>query len=114
MFLDLAIIPLFIFVFLSIVYSAEGVFFANACLYITIIGILLLTFIPMIVIPLFYKYESINSDNISQDLTHLAYEVSFPLNKVEVVDGSSRTNHSNAFFYGLGRNKNIVLFDTLL
>jgi STE24 endopeptidase len=30
------------------------------------------------------------------------------------MDGSSRSSHSNAYFYGLGNNKHIVLFDTLI
>ena len=31
-----------------------------------------------------------------------------------VMDGSKRSNHGNAYFTGLGRNKRIVFFDTLL
>jgi len=31
-----------------------------------------------------------------------------------VVDGSTRTSHSNAYFYGFFKNKRIVLYDTLL
>jgi STE24 endopeptidase len=30
------------------------------------------------------------------------------------MDGSKRSRHSNAFFYGLGAKKRIVLFDTLI
>lgn len=29
-------------------------------------------------------------------------------------DGSKRTSHSNAYLYGMGKIKKIVLFDTLL
>ena len=31
-----------------------------------------------------------------------------------MVDGSTRSNHSNAYFYGFFNNKRIVLFDTLM
>lgn len=41
-------------------------------------------------------------------------QLSFPLTKIYVVDGSRRSAHSNAYFYGLGKNKRIVLFDTLI
>jgi len=30
------------------------------------------------------------------------------------VDGSKRSSHSNAYFYGLGSNKRIVIYDTLI
>ncbi|KAH9248470.1 hypothetical protein BASA81_013869 [Batrachochytrium salamandrivorans] len=44
----------------------------------------------------------------------LAKSVEFPLTKVFVVDGSKRSSHSNAYFFGLFKNKRIVIFDTLL
>jgi STE24 endopeptidase len=40
--------------------------------------------------------------------------VSFPLTKIFIVDGSRRSAHSNAYFYGMFKNKRIVLFDTLI
>ena len=36
------------------------------------------------------------------------------MTKLQVVIGSKRSSHSNAYFYGFGKNKRIVLFDTLL
>lgn len=40
--------------------------------------------------------------------------MSFPLTKIFIVDGSRRSAHSNAYFYGMFKNKRIVLFDTLI
>jgi STE24 endopeptidase len=36
------------------------------------------------------------------------------MRSIEVMDGSKRSRHSNAFFTGLGRFRKIVLFDTLV
>ena len=44
----------------------------------------------------------------------LATLLNFPLGKLLVVEGSKRSAHSNAYFYGFWKNKCIVLFDTLL
>lgn len=44
----------------------------------------------------------------------LASSLDFPLKKLLVVEGSKRSAHSNAYFYGFWKNKCIVLFDTLL
>ena len=41
-------------------------------------------------------------------------QVHFPLTKLYVIDGSKRSSHSNAYFYGFFKNKRIVLFDTLI
>lgn len=44
----------------------------------------------------------------------MASKLEFPLTKLYVVDGSKRSNHSNAYMYGFRNNKRIVLFDTLI
>jgi len=44
----------------------------------------------------------------------LAEECKYPVSKIEVCDGSKRSGHSNAYQYGFGKIKKIVLFDTLL
>ena len=44
----------------------------------------------------------------------LAASLDFPLKKLLVVEGSKRSAHSNAYFYGFWKNKCIVLFDTLV
>jgi STE24 endopeptidase len=47
-------------------------------------------------------------------IEELAARIKFPLKKLYVIDGSKRSSHSNAYFYGFGKNKHIVLFDTLI
>ena len=44
----------------------------------------------------------------------LARRCGFEPRGVYVMDGSRRSTHGNAYFTGLGRNKRIVFFDTLL
>lgn len=44
----------------------------------------------------------------------LAGSLSFPLRKLYIIDGSKRSDHSNAYMYGFFKNKRIVLFDTLI
>jgi len=64
--------------------------------------------------PLFNKYELLKDADLKRDIEELADSLKFPLKKLYVVDGSKRSSHSNAFLYGFGGNKRIVLFDTLL
>ncbi|CAG8784167.1 2039_t:CDS:2, partial [Acaulospora morrowiae] len=44
----------------------------------------------------------------------LASRINFPLKKLYKIDGSKRSGHSNAYFYGFFKNKRIVLYDTLI
>merc|ERR1712090_68777 len=48
------------------------------------------------------------------EIEGLAASIEFPLYKLFVVEGSKRSSHSNAYFYGFFKFKRIVLFDTLL
>jgi len=51
---------------------------------------------------------------LKKDVENLAAEIEYPVSKVEVLDGSKRSGHSNAFQYGFGKIKKIVIYDTLL
>ena len=64
--------------------------------------------------PLFDKYTPLPEGELRTEIEALASEIEFPLYKLFVVEGSKRSSHSNAYFYGFFRFKRIVLFDTLL
>jgi hypothetical protein len=49
-----------------------------------------------------------------QRLMALADRTGFRASTIEVMDGSKRSGHSNAFFTGFGRYRRIVLYDTLV
>ncbi|XP_019499231.1 PREDICTED: CAAX prenyl protease 1 homolog [Hipposideros armiger] len=64
--------------------------------------------------PLFDKFTPLPEGTLKQEIEIMAKNIDFPLTKVYVVEGSKRSSHSNAYFYGFFKNKRIVLFDTLL
>ncbi|KAF7247979.1 hypothetical protein EG68_09222 [Paragonimus skrjabini miyazakii] len=69
---------------------------------------------PEYIAPLFDRYERLPDGDLRQKIEALAARIDFPLKKLLVVEGSKRSAHSNAYFYGFGKNKRIVLFDTLI
>src|SRR5205823_14399958 len=76
---------------------------------------LLLTLIaPAVILPLFNKFTPLPEGSLRERLFALAARTDFPMRSIEVMDGSKRSRHSNAFFTGFGRFRKIVLFDTLL
>ena len=64
--------------------------------------------------PLFDKFTLLPEGTLRSSIEKLAAKISFPLTKIYIVEGSKRSSHSNAYFYGFFKNKRIVLFDTLL
>src|SRR6266498_2154476 len=75
---------------------------------------LLLVIAPAIIMPLFNKFTPLPEGELRRRLFALAQRTHFPTRSIEVMDGSKRSRHSNAFFTGLGRFRKIVLFDTLI
>nr|CAH7718318.1 unnamed protein product [Callosobruchus chinensis] len=79
-----------------------------------VISFILLTIYPSVIAPLFDKYTPLPVGELRAQIEQLASELKFPLTELYVVEGSKRSKHSNAYFYGLFNSKRIVLFDTLL
>lgn len=73
-----------------------------------------MTVYPDYIAPLFDKYEPLPEGDLKTRIEQLAAQIEFPLTKLYVVEGSKRSAHSNAYFYGFFKNKRIVLYDTLL
>merc|ERR1719192_586240 len=73
-----------------------------------------MTIYPELIAPLFDKYVTMPEGQLRKDIEGLAASIEFPLYKLFVVEGSKRSSHSNAYFYGFFKFKRIVLFDTLL
>ena len=69
---------------------------------------------PAIVAPLFNRFEPLDDDRLKRRIDRLLERCGFASGGVFVMDGSRRSGHGNAYFSGLGRNKRIVFFDTLL
>jgi len=69
---------------------------------------------PLLILPLFNKLTPLPEGSLRERLLGLAGRTRFRARSIQVMDGSKRSRHSNAFFTGLGRFRKIVLFDTLL
>ena len=76
--------------------------------------LLVLLFAPAIIMPLFNKFTPLAKGALRERLFALARRTGFPTRRIDVMDGSKRSRHSNAFFTGFGRFRKIVLFDTLI
>jgi STE24 endopeptidase len=79
----------------------------------TLVLVIMLIY-PNVIMPLFNKFEPLKDQELKQKIEQLAADLKFPLTNLFEIDGSKRSSHSNAFFYGFGGKKGIVLYDTLL
>ncbi|HWH68135.1 MAG TPA: M48 family metallopeptidase, partial [Candidatus Sulfotelmatobacter sp.] len=69
---------------------------------------------PVLILPLFNKFTPLPAGSLRERLLQLAQRTRFVASSIQVMDGSKRSRHSNAFFTGFGGFRKIVLFDTLI
>jgi len=69
---------------------------------------------PVLILPLFNKFTPLPEGTLRDRLLALARKTNFRARSIQVMDGSKRSRHSNAFFTGFGAFRKIVLFDTLM
>jgi STE24 endopeptidase len=70
---------------------------------------------PRFIAPLFNRFSPLSDAALKQRVEALLERCGFAARGgVFVMDGSRRSAHGNAYFTGIGRNKRIVFFDTLL
>jgi STE24 endopeptidase len=69
---------------------------------------------PIFIAPLFNKFTPLQDSALAERISQLLIRCHFSSAGVFVMDGSARSTHGNAYFTGLGRNKRIVFFDTLV
>lgn len=83
-------------------------------LFIIIIIFLINIIYPALILPLFYKFEKLKDESLRKKIEDLIKKVDLKFENTYVMNASSRSLHTNAFFTGIGKTKKIVFFDTLI
>jgi STE24 endopeptidase len=79
------------------------------------LAVLLLTLLaPLLLEPLFNRFEPLSDERLARALRGLADDAGVPIRDVLVADASRRTVKSNAYVSGLGPTRRVVVWDTLL
>ncbi|WXU00872.1 MAG: Protease HtpX [Catillopecten margaritatus gill symbiont] len=77
-------------------------------------SLLMLWLYPAFIAPMFNKFNPLENQTLKVKIDDLLKRTGFKSDGVFVMDGSKRSSHGNAYFTGIGKNKRIVFFDTLL
>ena len=68
----------------------------------------------LFIAPMFNTFTPLEDGGLKDKINTFAEKVNIPISRIDVMDGSRRSSKSNAYFSGLGKNKRIALFDTLI
>lgn len=106
-------VPL-LWVVLSLMQNAGNLWWMYAWVFL-VAFILIATWIaPVLIMPLFNKFKPLDDGPLKSSIQSLLDRCGFVSKGLFVMDGSSRSAHGNAYFTGIGKNKRIVFFDTLI
>lgn len=83
-------------------------------LFVTAFQLGLVWLYPSVIAPLFNKFHPLESEELKHGIEKLVTNAGFKTKEIFVMDASKRSSHGNAYFTGLGKNKRVVFFDTLL
>ncbi|KAK9277624.1 hypothetical protein L1049_007170 [Liquidambar formosana] len=78
-----------------------------------VVSVTLTIVYPLLIAPLFNNFTALPDGELRKEIENLASSLNFPLENIFMMDGSTRSTHSNAYMYGVF-NKSIVLDDTLI
>src|SRR4051794_27719985 len=112
---------------ISIVFTAAGAmllmglirrfprsWFALAAVALVVLSAVFVFFSPVLIDPLFNKFEALPDGRLRSDVLGLAERAGVKVGQVYRVDASRRTTGANAYVNGLGHTKRVVLYDNLL
>jgi STE24 endopeptidase len=99
---------------LAIVQKTGNKFFYYLWLFGAGLQVFMITIYPITILPLFNKLSPLEPGDLKTGVEGLAQRLKFPLHELYVIDGSKRSAHSNAYFFGMPWKKHIVIYDTLI
>jgi STE24 endopeptidase len=108
--LGAAVLALFLF----LVENGGALWWLWAWILVGLFELLILWLYPVLLAPLFNKFEPLADPDLIQRISALLAKAGLKAKGVFQMDASRRSRHTNAYFTGLGRSKRIVLYDTLL
>ncbi|KAK5132470.1 hypothetical protein LTR08_009081 [Meristemomyces frigidus] len=100
--------------FLRIIQRTGQSFFLYIWAFTLLVQLGAITIYPILIVPLFNTLTPLPPGELKTRVEALAQRLGFPLGELQVIDGSKRSAHSNAYFTGLPWKKKIVLYDTLI
>jgi STE24 endopeptidase len=70
--------------------------------------------VPIFIMPLFYALKELEDGDLKTAIYKEAEKTKVNVSQIKVIDGSTRSSHSNAFVIGFSFFRKVVIFDTLI
>lgn len=77
-------------------------------------SVLMMYVSPYVIEPLFNRFEEVEDEALKERIRQVLARAGITAAKIQKVDASLRSSHTNAYFTGIGAVKRIALYDTLI
>jgi STE24 endopeptidase len=77
-------------------------------------GLVMSAAYPLLIAPLFNEFHPLEDPALLMDVRNLSTLAGMDVDKVLVMEASAKTARVNAYFAGVGRTRQVVLYDTLI
>lgn len=103
-----------IFVLFKLIIKTNDLWWIYGFIFFSLFQLFILWVYPTWIAPLFNKFIPLPKGELRDEIMAISKNINFPISEIFQMDGSKRSAHSNAYFTGFGKNRRIVLFDTLI
>jgi STE24 endopeptidase len=99
---------------LWLIQASPGLWWFWIWLFFIVFTLIVMVLSPRFIEPLFHRFSPLDRPQLESRIKELGGRAGIRTGRIFQVDASRRSGHANAYFSGFGRQKRIVLFDTLL
>jgi len=111
---SLILLPILLGLFFWVLWRFPETWWLVAATITTLVSIVFVTLFPVIILPIFNKYDAIEDEKLTSQLSEILHKAGLRPSGFFRQDMSRQTKKENAFLAGMGKTRRVVIADNLL
>ena len=111
---SLILLPILLGIFFWVLWRFPDNWWLIAAAVTTLISIIFVTLFPVVILPIFNKYDPIDDEKLTTQLSEILHKAGLNPSGFFRQDMSRQTKKENAFLAGMGKTRRVVIADNLL
>ena len=111
---SLILLPILLGIFFWVLWKFPETWWLVAATVTTLVSIIFVTLFPVVILPIFNKYDIIEDETLTGQLSEILHKAGLKPSGFFRQDMSRQTKKENAFLAGMGKTRRVVIADNLL
>ena len=111
---SLILLPILLGLFFWVLWKFPETWWLVAATITTLVSIVFVTLFPVVILPIFNKYDTIKDEELTSQLSEILHKAGLQSSGFFRQDMSRQTKKENAFLAGMGKTRRVVIADNLL